>query len=120
MSKIESYRDLIVWQKAMDLGVLIYEKTSKFPIEERFGLTLQIRKSAVSISSNIAEGYGRRSNGDYARFLNIAAGSKNECLTQSEFAFRIGYFEKSDLNEIMDLGTEIGKMLNSLIYNLSK
>jgi four helix bundle protein len=118
MSQIQSYRDLIVWQKSMDLAEMVYLKSQNFPADERFGLTSQIRRSSTSIPSNIAEGYGRRSTGDYKRFLNISVGSKNECLTQVELSFRLGFLNENDFKQLMNLGEEISKMLNALISKL--
>lgn len=118
MSQIRSYRDLIVWQKSMDFAELVYTCSQRFPMEERYGLTSQFRRSAVSIPSNISEGYGRRSKGDYIRFLNIALGSKNECLTQCELAYRVKFINESDFINLMERGEEISKMLTSLIFSL--
>ncbi len=120
MSKINSFRELIVWQKAMDFVVLVYEYSNLFPIEERYGLTSQIRKSAVGVPSNMAEGYGRRSSGDYVRFLNISLGSLNECLTQTEIALRIKYLAENDFQNIFERGEEISKMLISLINKIEQ
>ncbi len=89
MTQIRSYRDLIAWQKAMDLVVYLYRETAKLPDDERFGLRGQMRRSAVRIPSTIAEGWGRRSTGDYVRFLKIAQGSVYELLTQAELARRL-------------------------------
>ena len=90
MNEITNYKDLIVWQKGIDVAEQCYRLTKSFPKEEIYGLTSQIRRSAVSISSNIAEGYGRRSTAEYIRFLNIAQGSCNELETQLIIAQRIG------------------------------
>jgi len=87
MSNIKSYRDLIVWQKSVDLVKNIYLCTQTFPKEEQYGLTNQMRRCAVSIPSNIAEGYGRNSTGDYKRFLHISLGSLYELQTQVEISF---------------------------------
>ena len=83
---MNSYRDLIVWQKAMVLVTLVYKLSKKFPEDEKFGLTSQIKRSSVSIPSNIAEGYGRKYSKDYSRFLQMARGSLYECQTQFEIA----------------------------------
>ncbi len=112
---MQSYRDLIVWQKSMSLVMMLYGATKGFPKEEAFGLTSQIQRSAVSIPSNIAEGYGRNSTGDYARFLQIASGSLYEFQTQLEISFQLGYLNKERFNEINSLSIEIEKMLSSLI-----
>ena len=83
---MQTYRDLIVWQKSMSLVIMLYAETKGFPKEEIFGLTSQIQSSVVSIPSNIAEGYGRNSTGDYVRFLQIASGSLYEFQTQLEIS----------------------------------
>jgi four helix bundle protein len=90
---IKSYRDLIVWQKSMTMVTAVYEATRRFPAEELYGLTAQIRRAAVSITSNIAEGYSRNSTADYIRFLRIACGSLYELRTQLEIAVNLGYMK---------------------------
>lgn len=107
------YRDLIVWQKAMELAKLVYKRTKDFPKEEVYGLVSQIRRCSVSIPSNIAEGKGRGSNKDFVKFLHIARGSLYELQTQWELAMDFGYAQKS--KDISDLSLEVEKMLNSLI-----
>jgi len=117
--KIESFRDLIVWQRAMELVILTYEKIKYFPKNEEFGLTSQIKRSAVSIPSNIAEGYGRRSTGDYIRFLQISLGSLYELQTQIEISRRLSFLKDSECQELNGLCEEVSKMLISLINKLS-
>lgn len=112
--EIKSFRDLIVWQKAMDLKEIIYTIAGKFPPEERYALSSQIRRAAVSIPSNIAEGYGRRSTGDYLRFLQIALGSAYELETQLDLTSRFGWVDGDDVKEALELCTEIEKMLIAL------
>ena len=112
---MQTYRDLIIWQKAMSLVMMLYNETKSFPKEEAFGLTSQIRRSVVSIPSNVAEGYGRNSTGDYIRFLQIASGSLYEFQTQLEISFRLRYLDEERYNEINSLSVEIEKMLSSLI-----
>ena len=116
--KINSYRDLVVWQKAMALVTQVYKITKKLPKEENFGLFSQMRRCAVSISSNIAEGYGRNSTSDYIRFLQIANGSLFELQTQLEIAKNLEYFSKSDFENIYEQTREIERMLGSLIKKL--
>lgn len=116
---MKSYRDLIVWQKAMLLVVEIYQITRKLPDEEKFGLISQIRRSAISIPSNIAEGYGRNYTKDYIRFLQIARGSLFECQTQLEIAINLKFIVTSDMEPIAFISVEIEKMLNSLINKLA-
>jgi len=118
MSGIKSYRDLIVWQKSIYLVRNVYILTQKLPKEELYGLTNQMRRCAVSIPSNIAEGYGRNSTGDYKRFLQIAVGSLYELQTQIEISFQLKYLDENNLNSIISLCTEIDKILYSLIQKI--
>jgi len=108
-----SYRDLIVWQKAMDLTKKVYQLTKTFPKDEMYGLTSQIRRCSVSVPSNIAEGRGRNSNKEFVRFLYIALGSIYELQTQLELALSFNYIETYD--DINRLSIEVEKMLNALI-----
>ncbi len=117
---MNSYRDLIVWQKSMNLVTLIYKQTNKFPDDEKFGLTSQIKRSSVSIPSNIAEGYGRNYRKDYSRFLQISRGSLYECQTQLEIAVNLKFITIDDIKEINELSLEVEKMLNSLIKKISE
>jgi four helix bundle protein len=119
-NKIVSFRDLHVWQKSMGLVDLVYSITKSFPDEERFGLTSQIRRSAVSIPSNIAEGNLRRSDKSFESFLKIALGSNAEVWTQIEIAYRLDYINKSQMNEVLDCTEQISKMLYKFISVLSK
>ncbi len=114
---IKNYRELIVWQKSMELVELIYKQVSNLPRNEDHCLSAQIRRSAVPIPSNIAEGYGRNSRPDYKRFLCISRGSLYELQTQIEIAHRLKYFSDGD-NNLQGSLTEIEKMLNSLIKKL--
>jgi four helix bundle protein len=116
--QIKTYRDLIVWQKAMDMVTLVYEVTRKFPKEEMYLLTSQIRGSTVSIPSNIAEGYGRNSKNDYLRFLQIAAGSLYEMQTQLEISFRLSYLSKSIRDDLFLKSQEVERLLWGLIRKL--
>lgn len=117
---MNSYRDLIVWQKSMNLVTLIYQLIVKLPIDEKFGLISQIKRSAISIPSNIAEGYGRNYRKDYSRFLQIARGSLFENQTQLEIAINLNFIKGEDLEEIKELSIEVEKMLNSLIKKLEE
>ena len=108
-----AYTKLIVWQKAMELVKLIYKHTKGFPLDERFALTDQIRRAAVSIPSNIAEGSGRTGNKDYAYFLAIARGSLYETVTQLKIAQDLGYMDEDP--EIMSLTVEVGNMLTAML-----
>ncbi len=116
MTQIRSYRDLIAWQKAMDLVVYLYRETAKLPDDERFGLRGQMRRSAVRIPSTIAEGWGRRSTGDYVRFLKIAQGSVYELLTQAELARRLGY--DGHWRGICSRTDEVGRIVYGLARSL--
>jgi four helix bundle protein len=116
---MNSYRDLIVWQKSMVFVTELYKVSSHFPEAEKFGLLSQVRRSAVSIASNIAEGYGRNYTKDYIRFLQIARGSLFECQTQLEIGLNLGYLTHQDFTGITNISLEIEKMLNSLINKLS-
>jgi four helix bundle protein len=114
-----SYRDLKVWQKAMDLTVSCYEATQAFPADERFGLTAQIRRSAVSVASNIAEGYGRDSNGSFVQFLRVSQGSLKELETQVIVSERIGVMNSPSAQSLLSAADEIGRMLRGLINSVN-
>lgn len=118
MSKINTFRDLLVWQKSMSIVTEIYTLTSSFPKEELFGLTSQIRRSAISIPSNIAEGYGRNSTGDYKRFLQISCGSLNELQTQIEISFNLNLITKEKNIETLEKIQEIDRMMLSPISKI--
>ena len=111
--KGNSYRTLIVWQKSMELTKQVYMITKEFPKEEVYGLTSQIRRCAVSIPSNIAEGKGRGSDREFVRFLQISLGSLYELQTQLELALSLNYI--NNIENILALSLEIEKMLNKLI-----
>lgn len=113
MSESSGYRELVVWQKSMDLVELIYQITASFPDSERFGLSNQLQRAAISIPSNIAEGYGR-GGGDYRRHVNIARGSLMEIETQIEIAVRLNYISKDEIKQAWSLSQEIGRMLTKL------
>ena len=116
MAVVKSYRDLLVWQKAMDFAEHVYAVQKTFPAEERFGLCDQLRRAVVSIPSNIAEGRGRDSAKDFAHFLMIARGSLNEVATQLELAVRLGYMTSG--GGLYHEAQAIRKMLNSMIRRL--
>ena len=117
---IRDYRDLIVWKEAMELAELVYSVTRSFPREEAFGLTSQIRRAAVSIPSNIAEGDERDTKKDSVRFLYIAKGSLAELRTQLEIARDIGALDAASFAQLEVTCAEIGRMLGSLIKARSK
>ncbi len=115
---VESYRDLKVWQRAIQMTLAIYRLTTGFPKEEVFGLTSQIRRAGVSVASNIAEGYGRGSKGEYRQFLAMARGSNLEVQTQLYLATELGFGNPAQLKTADDLSNEVSKMLNSLLAKL--
>jgi len=113
-NKTQSYKDLIVWQKSYKLVLRIYEITKSFPKSETYGLSQQMRRAAVSIPSNIAEGYGRKHKAEYHQFLSIAYGSMTELETQYMLAVDLKYSEKCDQTE--GLINEVGAMLYRIRY----
>ena len=115
---IKSYRDLTVWRKGMDLVVEVYRLAKKLPAEERYGLTSQMTRAAVSIPANIAEGHGRVHRKEYAQHLSIARGSLMELETHLAIAVRLDYLEKADVLPVWDLAQETGKLLNGLLNAL--
>ncbi len=114
----ESYQDLLVWQRAIQMSLAIYRLTAGFPKEELFGLTSQIRRAGVSVASNIAEGYGRISHGEYKQFLGMARGSNLEAQTQLVIARELGYGNPQTLKESEDFSIEVGKMLTAMLKKL--
>ena len=119
-SSIESYRDLQVWQRGVDLTERIYQATQPFPPDERFGLVAQLRRAAVSIPSNIAEGWERMSTAEFIRFLSIAHGSLTEVETQIIVSRRLGFIDESVKRRILDETTVERKMLRALIRSLEQ
>lgn len=112
---MNTFRDLLIWQKAMQLVTNIYSMTSNFPKEEMFGLTSQLRRCSISIPSNISEGFGRGSNKDYHRFLTISLGSLFEFQTQIEIASNLKYISETDFNKIYEDSKELERMMSSFI-----
>jgi four helix bundle protein len=110
----QGFRDLLVWQKSMLLVKQIYVMTRQFPRDERFGLISQMRRAAVSIPSNIAEGQARRSTGEFIQFISNAEGSVAELETQLEIASDLGYCTPAQRESVLGLAEEVRKMLNSL------
>lgn len=115
---IQSYRDLIVWQKAVQINLEIYRVTATLPQSEIFGLTSQMRRAAVSIPSNIAEGRSRNTRKDFTQFLRIAHGSTAELQTQLEIARGLSFVSQTDYNKLEGILSEISRMLNSMITKL--
>ena len=114
MPKIESHRDLIVWQKAMDLAVQVYAVTARFPSSENYRMTSQLTRSIVSVAANIAEGHARSTARDFANFLHIARGSLAESETYVLLAVRLGYIDTKTSDPVLALVDEVGRMLNAL------
>ena len=116
---IKSYRDLIVWQKSMDLCEAVYRLAVKLPKDERFALSDQLRRAVVSIPSNIAEGHARQSKKEYAHFLSISQGSIAEVETQLLLSSRLDMIVPTDIDPVLSLSQEISKMLTSLRIKLA-
>ena len=116
---MQGYRDLLVWQKAMGLAEGTYRLTRRFPGEEKFGLTSQARRAAVSVPANIAEGYGRGTRPAYVSFVRIAQGSLKELETHLILAERVGLCVAADTHDLLADADEIGRMLRGLIAKLS-
>lgn len=115
---MHQFEKLKIWQKSMDLVVDVYKNTESFPAEEKYGLTSQMRRSAVSIPSNIAEGSGRNSNQQFAYFLGIASGSTSELITQTFLSERLQLISTDSMRHIVDQCVEISKMNVSLQKSL--
>ena len=114
---IKDYKDLVVWQKAMELVTAIYQATQAFPKEELYGLTSQLRRAAVSVPSNIAEGQGRLTRGEFRQFLGQAKGSLSELETQLLIAHNLGYLQ--DCSTLLGQKTEVTRLLNGLLNSLT-
>jgi four helix bundle protein len=117
---VRNYSELIAWQKAMDLVEVIYAATRQFPKEELYGLTSQVRRAAVSIPSNIAEGQGRKSINEFLHHLSIAYGSLREVETQILIAGRLTYQSQEEINHILELSAEVGRLINGLYQSLTR
>ena len=116
---VKSYQELLVWQKSMELVMVVYQLAKQLPKEETYALATQIRRAAVSIPSNIAEGQARNSTREFANFLSIAKGSNAEVETQLMICVRLKFLEQSQITPALNLCSEVGKMLNALIGKLS-
>ena len=116
----KTYMDLLIWKKSMDFVTVIYSATAKFPKSEMLGLTSQIRRAAVSIPSNIAEGYGRKSRAELIRFCQIAMGSLFEAQTQVILSHKLVFIMEPDFLSIFNSAKEIERMLSSFIDSLKK
>ena len=115
MSRTRHNRDLIAWQKAMDLARVIYSQTEEFPKSETFGLRMQLRHSAVSVASRIAEAHGRLNDSEMRKGLGAVRAAINELQTQIELAASLSFFSTSSSEELLDLGTRVAKLINGLL-----
>ena len=116
----QSFKDLVVWQRAIQLTLAVYQLTAKFPVDERFGLTNQMRRAAVSIASNIAEGYGRSTKGEYLLFLGHAPGSCSELETQIVIARGLHFGAGPSLESASRLCDDVGRLLGGLMKSLHR
>lgn len=116
---VRFYRDLIAWQKSIDLVETIYRISQRFPSDEKFGLTSQLRRAAVSIPSNVAEGQSRGTPRDFNKFLDIANGSLAEMETQLIIAGRLNYLPSEELEDVLSKAAEIGRLINGLQKSLA-
>jgi four helix bundle protein len=116
----ESFKDLVVWQRAIQLTVAVYKLTSSFPDSERFGLTNQMQRASVSVASNIAEGYGKSTRGEYLLFLGHARGSKCEVETQLEITKQLGFGSEEVRRSVEGLCDEVGRMLVTMMKKLRR
>jgi four helix bundle protein len=114
----KSFRELIVWRRAIELTTLLYRMTQQFPREETYGLTSQLRRAGISVASNIAEGYGRGTKGEYGNFLGIARGSALEILTQLVIARKLGLGDPSQISRAELLAEETSRMLWTIAHKL--
>jgi four helix bundle protein len=116
----QSFKDLVVWQRAVQMSLAIYKLTSSFPASERFGLTNQLRRASVSVASNIAEGYGRSTKGEYVLFLGHARGSNCEVQTQLVISEALGFGSKQDRQLAEGLSEEVSRMVVAMMNKLRK
>jgi len=119
VTKIKSYQDLVVWQKAMTLAEEVYRQTVEFPVTERYGLVTQMRRAAVSIPSNIAEGHARNTKGEYRQQTGVASGSLAELETQVLLSRNLGYLANSAADALLNQCSEVGRLLGGLLRSLS-
>ena len=116
--QVRDYRDLIVWQEAMDIAELVYSLTRMFPKDEAFGMTSQMRRSAASVPANIAEGYGRAQRKSFIQYLRIAQGSLKELETHAQLSARVGLMPGNDLATLMDRCQTLGRRLVMFMRSL--
>jgi four helix bundle protein len=117
---VKSYRELIVWQRSLELACEVYRLTGHFPSVERFSLTVQMRRAAISIASNIAEGHARHSRGDFRRSVSVALGSLAELETQVELGTRLGYVDSAGVAAVRGLTEQVGRMLGAMSSRLRR
>ncbi len=117
---VKSYRDLLVWQEAMDLVVTCYQVTKTFPKSEMYGLVSQLQRAAVSIPSNISEGRARQHSKEFLQYLSIACGSLAEVETHIQIAERLHYMDSDNVKQLLDKTAEIGRMLHGLRRSIEK
>ncbi len=117
---VDSYRDLVAWQKAMDLSVECYAITKQFPREELFGLASQIRRSSSALAANIAEGHGRETPGAFVQFLRVAQGSLKELETHLILSARVDYLDQNVERQLLERCDELGKIVRGLIRSLQR
>ena len=120
LQKTNGFEQLVAWQKAQELAVTVYQLTKKFPADERFALTDQIRRAASSISANLAEGYGRRGINDKIHFYIIAYGSLLELKSHLYLAVKLGYASMSEIEIITNLGEDCQKLINALVRSIKQ
>ena len=116
----QSFKDLVVWRRAVEMSLAVYKLTADFPSSERFGLTNQMRRASVSVASNIAEGYGKSSRGEYLSFLGHARGSNGEIQTQLVIAEGLGFGSAPALEAAQRLSDEVGRMLVVMVQKLKR
>jgi four helix bundle protein len=119
MTHIKTFEDLKVWQKGIELTTLVYRITQNFPLEEKYALANQLRKASVSVPSNIAEGYGRRTSSEFKRFLSISLGSVYEVQTQLRIGYELNLLPLEKFTQAKDLSSEIDRMIYAIIKKLN-
>jgi four helix bundle protein len=117
--KVDNYKDLLAYQKSYKLALLVYDITAKFPDAERYGLVSQLRRAAVSVPSNIAEGYRRGSKKEYNQFLKVSLGSNAELETQLSLSKDLGYIDEATFKQVYDMNEEVGRLLANYITRIA-
>ena len=116
--KVKSYKDLLAYQKSYKVALLVYNITSEFPSSEMYGLVSQMRRAAVSIPSNISEGYRRGSQKEYVQFLKVSSGSNSELETQLSLSRDLGFIGEDEFKKVYELNEEVGRLLSSYVSKL--